>query len=213
MRMVYVAVGVVLLFLCGFLGVAALARGTDSHRASETARTFAAAFDRGDTDACQGTLTRAARERLSEWGALSRDRHHDGHHGATKEFRVGTPLINGDQATVTVTEITPDGEGGNRSPQQATVRMRREDGAWRVYAMTLPLEAGLSPVTLDFEHPEAIVSELMRATGEATGRAMGAFARGMEQGMKAFQQGFEQGMRGGAGAGGTVSFPTAEPVR
>jgi hypothetical protein len=168
-------------------------------RDEDTARAvtdrFLSAAERGDRPTLERTLTVRARQQMASSGSVVPNRDSDDRHS------VGTPVIQGDEAIVPVTLTDEDGN------QDAKVRLRREGGEWRVYALALPVLPGASDVTLNFENPTAVIGEGFRAFGEA----MGQFARGMEQGAGEFQKGFEKGYGRPVG-GAAPGLPPGPPA-
>lgn len=167
-------------------------------REEDKARTvtdrFLSAIERGDRPALEQTMTARARTQTGSPSSTLASHDSDGKHS------IGTPQIQGDEAVVPVTLTDEDGN------KDAKIRLRREGGEWRVYAMAIPTFPGGSDFTIDFENPSAMIGEGFRAFGEA----MGQFARGMEQGAGEFQKGFEKGY--GKPMDSTPSAPPAAPV-
>lgn len=148
---------------------------SDARRAQDTAGAFLSAFERHDRAAAEAQITRAARERgwIGELIAKPDDRQHT--------FTLGDSQVDGDDARVPITLTDRQ-----RDTTPGTLQLRREDGAWKVRALTLTHD-GL-PFTLDFEHPENLLGDLGHAAGQAFGKAMEETARGI----RAFVDGISQ---------------------
>ena len=172
--------GLVLLGLSVFVSAAVLAGcgPSDSQKAQRTARTFIAAMQDGDRAAVERIITRAARERVGASGIVPERK--DGKSGSG--FSLGEPVVQGDTAIVPATLTEKDRNA------EVTIRLRREEKEWRVYAMTVPMIPGGPPLTCDFEHPEAAFADSFREMG----RAAGYMAAGMAKAAEGFAQGFQE---------------------
>ncbi len=191
---------------------------SDAQMAGDTARTFMSALANDDKMLARAQMTRLAREKMADADSAS-----DKSGGMGKDgYTVGEATIDGDSASVpvTVTEAN-DGTGGEgeseaappaptvteigsdnasketrSSTQTIVLKMRREEGQWKVWAMRVPLAPGGPNITMDFEHPEAILGEAFKGIGEGIGAAM----KGLGEGMVAMFQGMAKGMAEGAKA-------------
>ena len=101
-------------------------------------------------------------------------------------YTVGEPSIDDTLASVPVTLIR-----GERTTL-GVLRLRREDGEWRVRALRIEGEGeGDRPgITLDFEEPGAA---LLGAAFRAVGEGVGEMLKGIGQGMGAFMEGIGKG--------------------
>ena len=194
-----------LLVVCGGCGK------SDGEQARETAQTFMSASANGDRLLMESALTKLAREKMQEGSAFAPNQNAVGASGYT----IGTPEINGDSASVPVT-VTKTSENSNESelatvtevasnesnttPQTQTetitLKLRREEGQWKIWAMRVPFIPGGSALTMDFEHPEAVIGDAFKGMGEGLGAAMkgmgeglGAMFKGMAEGAKAAEAG------------------------
>jgi hypothetical protein len=165
------------------LGIAPAGCGHSDRKAAEaTARAFLEAADRGDNQALRATLTKQAQEAMGDdiGKRSSTERDHS-------EYVIGQAAIADDTARVPVTVQEKDSE------KRVAFKMRREDGQWRIYALSLPLEADGGELTLDFEHPEAIAGQVFALIG----KGMGEMFRGMGEGVSAMAKGFAEGFAQG----------------
>jgi hypothetical protein len=101
----------------------------------------------------------------------------------SSSFTVGEPVVQEDTATVPV--ILKDQNGST----DAALKLRREEGEWRVRGIALATYPGGPQFNLNFENPQSVIPEAFRAAGFALGQV----TRGMEAGAAAFAKGFEQG--------------------
>ena len=169
--------------LCIVIAVFALLGGckSDSSRARETANTFLSAFQRADRPAAEAQLTRVARERGWIGEEIAKTRSHD------TGFTLGEPQIEKDTAQVPVTFTSES------KPTEGFLRLRREEGAWRVWGLTFRQDG--VEFTLDFEHPENMLGDVGRVVGQALGSALRDAARGMESFFTGLSQGATETQR------------------
>lgn len=151
---------------------------TEGQKAQTAAREFVSSMQEGDRAGVARTLTMAARERMGD----SPDAFAKKSDGATG-YSLGETTVDGEKAHVRVT--MSDGE----KSQPTKILLRRENQAWKVYAMSGPSPTGGPDITMDFEHPEAVIGEAFRELG----RAAGLFASGMAKAAEGFAKGFEEG--------------------
>lgn len=98
-------------------------------------------------------------------------------------YTIGDPIVEEQTASVPVTMT----RAGRTVP--GMLRLRREDGEWRVRALRIEGEGDAPGITLDFENPEAA---LLGAAFRALGEGMGEMLKGFGQGMGAFLKGVEK---------------------
>ncbi len=103
---------------------------------------------------------------------------------AAEDYTIGEPRIEDSAAAVPVT-FTHKG-----TTSEGTLRLRREDGEWRVRALRIEGENNSPGITLDFENPEGA---LLGAAFRAFGEGMGEMLKGFGKGMGAFFDGIEKG--------------------
>jgi hypothetical protein len=144
---------------------------TDSGRAQSTTKAFHLAVQSGDDTATDALLTTKARETLQRFRGLNSNLAKN----SPGELTVGTAVIEGDLAHVPT--ITKNSD--NKTTETETL-LRREDGNWRVYGLKMTNTDGKS-LTIDFEHPEAMVGELL-------GQLAGEFAKGLSGLAKGFSE-------------------------
>lgn len=176
------AAGLVLVTLAIF----ALTGGfkSDARRAQDAAGAFLSALQRHDRAGVEANITRAAQERgwVNDLAARPDNT-------AADRFELDGPAqVEGDDARVPV--VLTDSE---RQREPATVLLRREARQWKVRA--LALRPNGIPLTLDFEHPEAILGDIGRAAGQAFGKAMGEVGRGVGEFLQGISQGLAQSQR------------------
>lgn len=162
---------------------------SEQDNARKTADQFLTALERGDRAAVEKYLTPVARQKGAMGASDFAPSHSD-----DKDARhsVGTPTLNGNEASI---PITLTGKGDN---QDARIYLRKEENAWGVYALGMPIGPGGPEIKVDFENPEKTITESFRAVGQGLGQVF----KGIEQGMGEFQKGFEEGY------GKPISTPT-----
>ncbi|MCI0332700.1 MAG: hypothetical protein L0228_05715 [Planctomycetes bacterium] len=104
-------------------------------------RAFLEAQKKGDIAGGLAVLTEKARQKSG--GQIT-----DSEVGPSAKYRIEKATIDGDTARVPV-KLTDNG-----LTMPALVRLRREAGVWRIYAMSLFADEGEEGMTLDFENPD-----------------------------------------------------------
>ena len=126
----------------------------DAQSAHDAATAFLEASNSGNRAAWTGSMTKAAQAKMEtpegKKVAINQKR--------ATAFTVGTAIISGTAAEVPVNSKDAQGK-----PVEALVKLTKEEGNWRVWAMTYT-----SPfnVTVDFEHPETVEGEMIKAMGQ-----------------------------------------------
>jgi hypothetical protein len=161
---------------------------SENTRAHNAAQTFMSAMEKGELSSMQHVATRAARPNIEFFFPDKKDR--QGH------FLLGEPHVKDNTAEVPAT-LTNSSTTGTL----ATVLMRREEKEWRVWGLRLQKEKERE-LTLDFEHPERMVGEVLGAAvgelakhleglgkdtekaGKAFGEALGGFVKGFAEGVE-----------------------------
>ncbi len=112
-----------------------------------------------DEDAFMAILTTKARESLSSGD--------NGSFGGQEydSYEVGEPVIDGAEASVPVSAV----KGGE--PENVNLKMRQEDGAWRLYAMGMVVGPD-TEMTVNFENIGQMMQELTAGLGDALGEAL-----------------------------------------
>ncbi len=137
---------------------------------AQVAEAFMQATSSGDQAAFLALLTAKARESLESAGD------NGGFTGESFDsYTIGDAAVAGTEATVPVHAVQ-DGE-----PQNASLKMRQEDGAWRVYGMAMEMAPG-SEITINLERVGEMVEQMATALGDAIGQ-------GFEQAMGDWQPG------------------------
>jgi hypothetical protein len=142
----------------------------------DVSRQFMEAWRKADEPGMRALMTRTAREKM--------DRPFDVHQNAGTQYGVGQAAIQDDFAQVPVT-VRDDGK-----EEKITIKLRQDEGEWRVYALTFPLTEGGPEVTFDMEHPEAFYGDLFKGLGQG----LGAMFKGMGEGMGAMLKGLGEGL-------------------
>ena len=196
---------------------------SDNAQISETAKTFMSGSANGDRSLMESTLTKLAREKVADGSVSVGGENGMGHNGYT----IGTPAIDGESASVpvtitkrgesaeaepaTVTEVGEDTEDTNEDANHAsssndapkteiiTLKLRRENGEWKIWAMRVPLVPNGPTLTMDFEHPEAVIGDAFKQMGEGVGAAM----KGIGQGLGEMFKGIADGARAAEKAANT----------
>lgn len=151
---------------------------SDQSAATETARQFMEAAQKGDEQALKATLTTKAREKMNAGTSSRLNLKKNG----TGDYTLGQATVDGDTAQVPMTLKQSDKE------TQGHVKLRREEGQWKVYALSIALVPGGQEMNLDLENPEAILGELMKQMPQVMGEGMKA----MGEGFKAMGEGFKK---------------------
>lgn len=156
---------------------------SDQRAAAYVTQQFLDAGKRGDETAVKATLTAKAQEKWSTMIGSSVTKQNQ-----NAEYTVGDPVITDDIAVVPVQVKAKDQQ------QEIKVKLRKEEGQWRVYAMLIP--ANGIELTLDFENPEEMAGEMFKALGQGMGEMFKAMGKGMGEGMGAMMKGMSDGMKG-----------------
>lgn len=151
---------------------------SDQSAATETARQFMEAAQKGDAQALKATLTTKAREKMNAGTSSRLNLKKNG----TGDYTLGQATVDGDTAQVPMT-VKQEGK-----ETQGHVKLRREEGQWKVHALSIALVPGGQEMTLDLENPEAILGELMKQMPQVMGEGMKA----MGEGFKAMGEGFKK---------------------
>ncbi len=141
---------------------------------------FLTAMTQNDWNTLKPLLTEKAQEVMSKANSNSSININNG----SNSFTVGASNVNGEQAAVDVVLLDKD------KPEKKTnakVNLRLENGEWRVFALKMEVDKGME-FSLDFEHPEASMGELLgKVVGEGLkelGKGMGEAAKGFSEGLK-----------------------------
>lgn len=144
--------------------------GCGRHDPSSVTKSFIEASNRGDKETAESLLTRLARENVRSGKGegvsiirkdpvTKKDRKWD-------DYTVGAATVGGDNATVPISTKT------NEKAETIKVKLRREDGSWRVYGFALPIDPNGQEITLDLEHPEHFAGELLKILPTAFGEGL-----------------------------------------
>jgi Protein of unknown function (DUF3828) len=155
---------------------------SDSQNAKDVAYNFLTAMDKHDKVAVNATLTKKAQEQPLTQDFLNSDNKSDT--VENNNYTLGQVTIQNDLATVAVDLKDSKGETA-----PGAVQLRREGGAWKVYALSFQKDG--NSFTLDFENPERIIGDLFQAVGKEMGKASTALIKGME----GFVKGLNEGMK------------------
>jgi hypothetical protein len=151
---------------------------TDPQAAAATAQAFMEAGKKGDRQAWEATLTEKARQEMDTQVGKKvnvKDQVPGG-------YTIGQPTITDDTAEVPVTVKGKDQNA--ESETTIKLKMRREKGDWRVYAMTLPTTPDGPEFTVDFENTAALLGEIMKQVPQGM-NALGAGLNALGDGFKA----------------------------
>lgn len=113
--------------------------------------------------------------------------------GQFDEYEVGEATVEGQEASVPVT-ATQQGQ-----PQDMSLKMRQESGAWRVYGMDM--QAGEMSVSMNFEELGQMVEQMAQSMGDA-----------MKEGFEASVQEWQAGGSEAQIAAARLSFETMEEI-
>ncbi len=127
---------------------------SDADAVHEATTAFLAASNSGNRAAWVGLMTKAARAKMAtpEGKAIAINQK------SATDYIVGKAVISGSAAEIPVNAKDVQGK-----PIEALVKLNKEEGVWRVWAMafTYPI-----PFTLNFEHPETLEGEMIKALGK-----------------------------------------------
>lgn len=138
------------------VGLLAGCGASDEDTARQATTEFLAASNTGDRAAFIRHMTKAAQAKMQ----TPEGKDVNINQGSPTPFTVGKPVVAGTAAEVPVSSKDKQGQ-----TVDAMVKLNREDGAWKVWAMTWMLSNGTS-FTTDFEHPETIKGEMIKAMGK-----------------------------------------------
>ena len=152
-------------------------------------RAFIDACERGDDAAIRSLLTAKARDNVT----LRRPAKAEERNRRAPEYRVGAATVTGDTASVAVTVL-----GAQGPPEPLHVKLRREEGAWRIFAFIAPVP-GVGDITLDLERPETMSAALGLAMGSGLrlfGASLPRLGEQLGRDLRALGEGFARGLRG-----------------
>lgn len=131
---------------------------SDKQQAAAVTGQFMDAMKTGNTAQLKSLLTKKSVEKWNdEFGkSMTSQTTQDG------EYKLGDAEITDDTAAVPVTITSTK----HPAPQTIKIKLRKEDGQWKVYAMSFATPGG-PEMTMDFENPEAFLQDLMKAMGGA----------------------------------------------
>jgi hypothetical protein len=167
------AVGIVCGIACGGCR-------SDQQNASSTATRFITALEHKDANEIKSLLTQ---EGQAKWtGDLTKDSEK-----SDKKDDVITikQIIVKDQIATALASV----QSGNDKPNDIDIDMKRENGEWKVNAMSFPGN-GMT-IKYDFEHPEAFLGDVMRGVGQALGEGFKQVGKGLQS----LAEGFANGMK------------------
>lgn len=150
----------------------------DQRASEDTARSFMEAAQKGDEQALKATLTTKAREKLNAGTSSRLNLKKNG----AGDYTLGQATVDGDTAQVPMT-LKREGK-----ETKGHIKLRREEGQWKVYALSAPLVPGGQELTFDLENPEAILGELMKQMPQVMGEGM----KTMGEGFKAMGEGLKK---------------------
>ena len=165
-------------------------RKSEEQRAKETAQAFLSAADADNAAALRNTLTQQARQNITQKNDRTKLSGFEG--GYTLE----NAAVQDDTAQVYFVLKYRDGD-----TTPGHFKMRRENGEWRIYAMTVKALPDSGEITMDFENPTRVFADLFRELPNV-----------MAEGMKAMGEGFKT-MGEGFKAAGEEIKRDAEKVR
>jgi hypothetical protein len=172
-----------------FLAFSAGCGPSERQRVQTVSDQFLDAMSQEDWNRAKPLLTEKARDAMGGVDPFSDSSGTDSEKQAsssprTETYTVGEPSIEDTLASVPVTLVR-----GDRT-NLGMLRLRREDGEWRVRALRIEGEGDRPGVTLDFEEPGAA---LLGAAFRAVGEGIGEMLKGIGQGMEAFMEGIGKG--------------------
>jgi hypothetical protein len=178
----------------------AMVAGCGGHDPASRARAFIDALNRDDTAMAESLLTRLAREKVhSDDGKTLKLGRKDsnGNDRKWQDYTVGEAVVDGEIAVVPLTS------GVSEKPETMKLKLRKEDGEWRVFALIFPIDRAGVEVTLDLEHPELFAAELLKIVPKALEEGGKALVKSMEalgQGLAKMGEGFARGLTSGSAA-------------
>ncbi len=167
---------------------------------ARTADAFLQASQEGDSAAYEAAFTRKAREAGKQAGMPLRvEVTPAGDEDLRKRLRVGATQVEGETADVTL--IDPSAPEGSLPLK---LKMRKDEGQWRICAVVAPIAGTGTQVTLDYENPGSIPADLL------AGMARGWGSKVIGAGLKAIGEGLKTAGDGLVGAGEAME-KEAEP--
>lgn len=151
-------------------------RKSEEQKAKETAQAFFSAAETDNKPALKNTLTEQARRNVK---IEPHDKNMPGFDG---DYTLENASVHDDTAEVNFVMKNKDGDS---APGHFT--MRRENGEWRIYAMTLKALPNGGEITMNFENPTAVFADLFRELPSLMAEGMKA----MGEGFKAMGEGFK----------------------
>jgi hypothetical protein len=185
---------------------------TERQRVQTVSDQFLDAMSQEDWNRAKPLLTEKAREAM---GSINPFPQNSDANGTSRvpaspriaNYTIGEPNIDDTAAVIPVTLTYAD------QSTLGTLRLRRENGEWRVGALRIEGGNDAPGITLDFENPQAA---LLEATFRAVGEGVGEILKGVGKGMGAFLQGVEKGVAAmekpeGSGAAEGAGSPVPSP--
>jgi Protein of unknown function (DUF3828) len=166
---------------------------SDSAAIKNRAQDFLVALDAGNKADLDLVLTKKAKEQPLGQSLIdiSKKGNDDRNGRSNSSHTLGEVAIEKDTATVAVTLKDDKGE-----TTPGTVHLRREEGDWKVYALTVIIKG--NTIMLDFENPERVISDIFQAAGKEMGKAskeMDRAATAFAKGMEGFAKGMSEGLK------------------
>lgn len=148
---------------------------------ARTADAFLQAAQKGDSAAYEAAFTRKAREAGKQAGMPLRvEVTPAGDEDLRKRLRVGATQVEGETAEVTL--VDPSAPEGSLPLK---LKMRKDEGQWRICAVVAPIAGTDTQVTLDYENPASIPADLLAGMARGWGsRVIGAGLRAIGEGLK-----------------------------
>ncbi len=147
-------IAAVLLILCCFALNLVGCGKSDAAAAEDATTAFLAASNSGNRPAWLGSMTKAAQVQLEmpEGKKVAINQKH------STPYTVGKAVISDSAAEIPVKSKDAQGK-----PVEALVKLTKEEGVWKVWAMTFTVPINF---TVDFEHPETLKGEMIKALGK-----------------------------------------------
>lgn len=153
----WISLGGVLLGSIGLTGC----QPSEEQKAKATARAFFQAFCEDNRTAMKAVLTQKARRFIEDFAGVRTT--------LDAEYTLEQAAVTDDTAQVYFTLKE------EKSATKGHLKLRREEGEWRVYAITANTLPGGGEWTINFENPSELTEvfrELGRSIGEALGKAL-----------------------------------------
>jgi hypothetical protein len=150
---------------------------SEEAKAKETARAFFETADDRDNTAFKETLTTQARQNIQK---KTDDTNRLNRH-TSKDYTLHQIVVADERAQVFFTLKN------NEGPTRGHLKLRREEGEWRVYAMVLNALPGGREVTINFENPAQMFADLFRELPKVMAEGVDALG----EGFKAMGEGFK----------------------